>query len=231
MNSSLLRAKSAIIEPSLNEQYDEDYYERGVVVGKSGYLNYRWMPELTIPMAHYMIINLGISEGRRVLDYGCAKGFLVKALRLLGAEAEGVDVSRYAIENIDAEVRTYCRLIDGIDDPNNFVGHYDFMIAKDVFEHISKADLRIILVRTRRHCDRLFVAVPLADNDFSNVFIIPEYNKDITHITAKTASWWANLFIEQGWRVHKFSYKFAGMKENWTNAWPKGNAFFVLSSA
>ena len=77
--------------------YNRDYYESGIENGISGYRNYRWMPELTIRMAHCLIQDLSIDKSHSVLDYGCAKGFLVKALRLLDIDAFGLDVSEYAI--------------------------------------------------------------------------------------------------------------------------------------
>lgn len=46
---------------------------------------------------------------KTVFDIGCAKGFLVKALRSLGVEAYGIDVSDYAIELADPGVRPYLR--------------------------------------------------------------------------------------------------------------------------
>ena len=206
--------------------YDEDYYERGAIVGKSGYMNYSWMPELTIRMAHFMIMNLGISRNDRVLDYGCAKGFLVKALRILGINAEGVDVSRYAIDFIDAAVKQQCRHITSHADAN-----YDLMIAKDVLEHIAEDDLRDLLPMARKHCKKMFAAIPVAPDDTCNTFVVPEYNKDITHVTAKSVQWWWSVFEDAGWHVDQFSHTFLGMKQNWTDAFAKGNAFFIISAA
>lgn len=215
---------------ALNAEYDEDYYERGVMVGKSGYMNYSWMPELTIRMAHFIITSLGIRASDHVLDYGCAKGYLVRALRLLGVNAEGVDVSRYAIDNVDGQVKAHCRLIAGSTDPQLFKGQYDWMIAKDVFEHILEADLCTLLQQAHPNCRRMFVAVPLAADDHCNRFIVPEYDKDITHITIKSAGWWTKLFEDAGWKIDHFSHSFPGVKENWTGTWENGNAFYCLSS-
>jgi len=64
-------------------KFNEDYYERGVELGISGYSNYRWMPELTIPMCHEMINILNIKDDETILDFGCAKGYVVKGFRLL----------------------------------------------------------------------------------------------------------------------------------------------------
>lgn len=69
--------------------YDREYFEYGVETGKSNYQNYRWIPELTIPMAMTIIDLLGIKPNESVLDYGCAKGYLVKALRMLHRNAWG----------------------------------------------------------------------------------------------------------------------------------------------
>ncbi len=231
MNARLLLVpndEQAARRQALTVEYDEDYYERGVVVGKSGYMNYSWMPELTIRMAHFLIISLGISKGDRVLDYGCAKGYLVRALRLLGVNAEGVDVSRYAIDNVDGVVKAHCRLIS--DPADAFNGDYGMMIAKDVFEHVMEDDLRDLLRHAHPRCKRMFVVVPVAADNFCNSFIVPEYNKDITHITIKSVPWWTRLFEDTGWNIDQFSHSFPGVKENWTGVWADGNAFYCISS-
>ncbi|MDG5496777.1 methyltransferase domain-containing protein [Niveispirillum sp. BGYR6] len=215
---------------NLIEAYDEDYYERGVIVGKSGYMNYRWMPEMTLRMAHFMIQNLGLKQGQRVLDFGCAKGFLVKAFRILDIDAEGIDVSEYAIRMVDTELRDHCRLITGVEDENCFVGNYDILIAKDVFEHLTEEQVRTLLVRAKNSCKRVFAAIPLAADDDIGSFIVPEYNKDITHITAKSFNWWQNLFIDCGWKIEDASFNCIGIKENWTRYWPEGNGFYTLIS-
>ena len=66
--------------------YDKDYYECGIESGKSLYNNYRWMPELTIPFCSRIVEHLKISTEQKVLDFGCAKGYSVKAMRLLGRQ-------------------------------------------------------------------------------------------------------------------------------------------------
>ena len=82
--------------PNLTTMFDEKYFEDGVRHRVSAYENYRWQPERTIREAASLINNI---EFDNVLDYGCAKGFMVYAMRLLGKEAYGVDVSQYAVDN------------------------------------------------------------------------------------------------------------------------------------
>ena len=95
-------------------EYDEDYFENGIKTGKSCYENYRWLPELTIPMAMTIIDLLKIQRFETVLDFGCAKGYLVKAFKLLYRNAFGVDASPYAIANCDSEVANRCFLMEEV---------------------------------------------------------------------------------------------------------------------
>ena len=81
-----------------------------------------------------------------------------------------------------------------------------------------------------KFCAKIFVAVPLGIDDSSGKFIIPEYDKDVTHITARSFDWWKNLFLECSYKVEYSSHEFMGMKENWTTVFPNGNAFFLLSN-
>ena len=87
--------------------YDEEYFERGIENKKSCYTNYRWIPELTIPLAFSMIEYLKISPEEKILDFGCAKGYLVKAFRLLHRQAFGYDISDYAKESAPYDVKKF----------------------------------------------------------------------------------------------------------------------------
>ena len=211
-----------------SDSYDEDYFERGVQTQKSGYQNYSWLPELTIKMAHHLVQQLPIQEGDKVLDFGCAKGFLVKALRLLDVQAYGVDVSEYAIDRVDPDSRGLCTLISGASDPKCFSRQYEWLIAKDVFEHLTEEQLTEFLIHSRSKVERLFSAIPLGKDDASG-FVVPDYDRDVTHVTKQPLEWWMNLFEHNGWNVDSVDYSFRGVKDSWFSSWPRGNAFFILS--
>jgi len=200
--------------------YDEDYFERGIETGMSIYQNYRWLPTWTIPIAMVMIDHLGIKRGQTVLDYGCAKGYLVKALRILGRDAWGVDISRYAIENVDAEVRKYCVLKD---DPKRLSKTADFCISKDVFEHIPEAEVPEVLAWINAH--ELFIIVTLGNE---NGYFCVEGNMDKTHVTCKDEAWWRATFIKNGWAIKHFSYRVAGIKDEYNDVSPTAHGFFTL---
>lgn len=202
--------------------FDKNYYEHGEELGISGYSYYRWMPELTIPMCARLCEVLGITLENKILDFGCAKGFLVKAFRLLHRETYGVDISSYAINNAPPEVRKYVKHINCPEDLN---GTYDWIIAKDVLEHISYDMLDEWLTNLRRVGNKMCCIIPLGN---SKKYVIPDYENDTSHVIRESLQWWQDKFVENNFNVIKATYRMRYIKENWIK-WEKGNGFFILN--
>lgn len=194
--------------------YDRDYFEEGVAKGISGYTNYTWQPEFTIPLAHRLTKRLGLNEMTTVLDYGCAKGYLVKALRLLDVPAFGCDVSEYAISQVDASVKAYCKVGDM---PTH---GSDWIIAKDVLEHLTPEQLSAFAKTARMASDKMFIVVPLGDG---KKYVIPRYEQDITHVIRQPLAWWVAALEECGWHVKSASTDMKGLKDSWAH-YRDGNA-------
>lgn len=207
------------------EIYDRTYFEDGLAVGKSLYNGFRWMPERSCQEAMAIIDCLNIDKEQTVLDFGCAKGFLVKALRLLGREAYGCDVSRYAVCTADTSVRQFIRLCTP-EIPFPFKRCFNVVLAKDVLEHLDVTELYDFLHYMNKHCSALFVAVPIGDG---KRFHVPEYNYDATHKIAQTPDWWKKVFQEHGFDLDWEMVYMPGMKDNW-NHYENGNRFFILRS-
>lgn len=201
--------------------YNEDYYERGVEKGISGYQNYRWMPEHTLTMCKSIVDHCKISQKDKLLDFGCAKGFTVKAMNSLGYDCIGCDISEYAISQSDEETKEKLHVFNG-NLKELLVGHnINTVISKDVFEHIPKKDLDYI-VNDMSFCNKLFVVVPLAKN---GKYVIPEYESDVTHVIREDEEWWIELFKKRGYDVH-FQYLVPKIKDNWSS-YKKGNGFLL----
>ncbi len=86
----------------LSKQFGELYFDGPREYGYGGYrYDGRWIPVAQDIVEHYRL-----SPGQRVLDVGCAKGFLVKDLMkvLPGLEVFGLDISEYALRNCEPEV-------------------------------------------------------------------------------------------------------------------------------
>lgn len=96
-------------------KFGKEYFDGDRTQGYGGYrYDGRW-----VPVAKDIIDIWNLKPGDKVLDVGCAKGFLVKDLMEAcpGLEVQGVDISAYAIENSPPEVRPHLQVADAKDLP------------------------------------------------------------------------------------------------------------------
>lgn len=76
-------------------------------------------------------------EGR-LLDVGCATGLLVKYAMDIGLQAEGIDISEWAISKANERTNGKCRIIDlNVAENRNFPHKYEFIILNSVLEHLE----------------------------------------------------------------------------------------------
>lgn len=198
--------------------FDADYFERGRESGKGWLQNYRWMPRRTFREALAVIDILGIDETSHVLDFGCAKGFIVRALRELEIKADGCDISDYALRFAPVECWN-------CEDPKSWEGRkYTHVFAKDVLEHMTVDQLQTALKRIAALAPVFMVVVPIGDN---GRYRIPEYHTEITHFIIEDEAWWRKAFRETGWAVIKERAHVPGIKDNWQH-YPNGNRVFIL---
>lgn len=200
--------------------YDADYFLRGKETGKSLYENYRWMPELTIPMVCSMVSHLRIEPDHTILDFGCARGYSVRAFRELGYDAWGVDASEWAVMNCDPEVKDFVFLPGA--EPK-FTSMVDWTIAKDVLEHVEiVAEMVSFLMQQSRV--GVFAVVPLSLAD-GHPYVVREYEQDITHLHRLSLASWVRMFLRPGWKVEA-SYAVPGIKCNYAQH-KMGNGFIT----
>lgn len=87
---------------AVSRRYGQEYFDGPRDYGYGGYrYDGRW-----VPVARDVVAQYGLKAGSRVLDIGCAKGFLVKDLVGVcpGLEAFGLDVSEYALMHCEPEM-------------------------------------------------------------------------------------------------------------------------------
>lgn len=85
-----------------SRQFGQEYFDGPREYGYGGYrYDGRW-----VPIAEDIVAHFGLKAGDRVLDVGCAKGFLVKDLMKVcpGLEVFGIDISEYAVMHCEPEV-------------------------------------------------------------------------------------------------------------------------------
>ena len=119
----------------------------------------------------------------RVLDAGCAIGLLVETLRDRGIDAEGIDLSDYAIGQAHSSVQPHLRVGSITDE---FPARYDLIVSIEVLEHMPAAAAEAAVDNFCRHTDDvLFSSSP---TDFG----------EATHVNVRPPEYWAELFARHG---------------------------------
>jgi ubiquinone/menaquinone biosynthesis C-methylase UbiE len=143
---------------SLQELYDETYYEKHVG-GKEFARAYRESKGLA--PTEFTILPLALAElepGQRVLDVGCGRGEIVFQAADRGADAVGIDFSRAALTMAEAtrrehdeELRARTRFLEGDATRLPFEpAEFDRVFLLDVVEHLAPAELDATLREIRR---------------------------------------------------------------------------------
>jgi len=178
----------------VSRQYGEAYFDGPREYGYGGYrYDGRWVPVARDIVAHY-----GLRPGNRVLDVGCAKGFLVKDLLAAcpGLEVFGLDISYYGLTHSEPEARG--RLVRGSADRLPFAdGSFDFVISLDTIHNLQRDRARAALSEIQRLSNgRAFVRVDSYRT---------EEQRDIFENWVLTANFhdypdgWLKLFREAGY--------------------------------
>lgn len=123
---------------TISKQFGKDYFDGDRKHGYGGYkYDGRWVAFAKQLIAHY-----GLQPGDRVLDIGCAKGFLVHDFRqaLPGLEATGVDVSDYAIAHAMPEVRSHVSVANATQLPFPDQ-HFDLVVSINTLHNLRLPEL------------------------------------------------------------------------------------------
>jgi len=122
-------------------------------------------------------------QPRTVLDAGCAKGFLVAALRERGVEAYGFDISEWAISQAPAEVRPYVS-VGSLAAP--IEGRFDLITSIEVIEHLDPVDGPAAVANLCQASDRILLSSTPGDQD------------EATHVNVQPPERWSQLFATSG---------------------------------
>jgi SAM-dependent methyltransferase len=120
----------------------------------------------------------------RVLDVGCALGFLVEAFWERGVEAWGIDISPYAVEQVRSDVRKYCRVASATAPIDN--GPFDLITCIEVLEHMPEGDALAAVERMTGATQTILFSSSPYDFD------------EPTHVNVRPLLYWLNAFQEQG---------------------------------
>ncbi|MFL6227742.1 MAG: glycosyltransferase [Pyrinomonadaceae bacterium] len=176
--------------------YDADYFEHGL---KSNWARgYAWRQfEGLFRQTSAFLLEM-FPEAESFLDAGCAKGFLVRALRAAGADARGFDHSAWAIEHADEAAKPFVTLA-GTDD-FEFARDYDVLTSFSLLESVTEEQIHAFLSRAREHTRQaLFAVITSFETDGEREAYL-RASRDLSQITLRPRAWWHEQFLAAGWR-------------------------------
>lgn len=135
----LLEVTTESNHPTSNEQLDDfgkDFFESESMKRKPDQY-FRYDLETIYPgLERDAVLLRSYFNPAKVLDVGCAKGFLVLAFRKMGIETWGVDISDYALSKAPREVQAYLAKVDLYRDTLPFQdAEFDLVTAIGVLEY------------------------------------------------------------------------------------------------
>lgn len=115
-------------------------------------------------------------------EFGCGLGPRIYAMNKVGINANGLEISQYAVDN-----KLHKRIVQA-DVTNCFsINPVDLVIAYDLLEHLSYDKLGHaidnLIKSTKKH---ILISVPVLGD--------PNLYRDPTHIIKETKEWWINEF-------------------------------------
>jgi 2-polyprenyl-3-methyl-5-hydroxy-6-metoxy-1,4-benzoquinol methylase len=166
--------------------YSEDYYK---TINYQDYLSRkdrysRLAAETSQLLTQICLLN----KDSRILDYGCAVGFLIEGLKNLGYKNScGFEISEWASNEARKK---------GLEVYNEFFNFsWDVMFALDVLEHMTDKQIREVFHFYKTNC--LVFRIPVSND--RKTYILPVSNQDPTHVNCKTVSDWEELFKSLGY--------------------------------
>jgi ADP-heptose:LPS heptosyltransferase/predicted TPR repeat methyltransferase len=176
--------------------YDADYFEHGV---KSNWRQgYSWQQFGELFRQTAAFLTEVFAEADSFLDVGCAKGFLVRALRDLGKDSRGFDHSAWAIEHTDAATKPYLTLACA--DDFEFARDCDVLTAFSLLETLTEDQISAFLTRARTHTRQALVAIIASFETDEEIEAYRRNSRDLSQINLRPRTWWHERFVAAGWR-------------------------------
>ena len=137
---------------AIARKYGQEFFDGDRIYGYGGYrYDGRWKPIAQRLRDHYRL-----ADDARILDIGCAKGFLVHDFAQLMPRAyvAGLDVSQYAIDNSMPEIRANLTVGDAKELPYEDQS-FDLVLSINTVHNLPREEcarsLREIMRVTRAH--------------------------------------------------------------------------------
>lgn len=176
-------------------RFEVEYFDGDRLTGYGGY---QYHPRFWTETVRRFRDHYGLARGARVLDVGCAKGFMLYDFKLLMPELRiaGIDVSQYALDHARQEVHPFLRRADARALPfedNSF----DLVISINTIHNLPLEDCKHALCEIQRvSAGDAFVTLDAWRNEAERDRLL-KWN--LTALTYMHVDDWKQLFAEVGY--------------------------------
>jgi ubiquinone/menaquinone biosynthesis C-methylase UbiE len=165
---------------------------------KHGYGGFNYMSRFWQPVIPTFIKHFNLNENSKVLDVGCAKGFMLFDIKeaIPNITIEGIDISSYAIENAKEEIKQFLRVGNAKELPykNN---SFDVVISINTIHNLEKKECAKALQEIQRVSrGKSFVTVDAYRNEEEKEAM---YAWNLTAKTIMSVDEWIAFFDEVGY--------------------------------
>ena len=159
--------------------------------------------------SHDKIINL-TEKNKKVLDIGCASGYLASFLKEKGCLIDGIDTDEESIKEAKKYFNAYVLDISKED----IKGKYDVIILGDILEHLEHPDKILFKLKDNLNKDGyIVISLPNIVNIYPRLkilFGIFDYEEkgifDRTHLKFFTRKSFKELIKDTGYEIEKLEY-------------------------
>lgn len=177
-------------------KFDVEYFDGDRLTGYGGY---GYHPRFWTDTVRRMRDHYQLKEDARILDIGCAKGFMMYDFSLLMPKAEilGVDVSQYAYDHCKEEMKPHIQVASANNLPYED-GYFDLIICINTIHNLPQIDCK----QAFREIERVgrgnaFVMNDAWRNDAEKESML---NWNLTALTYMHVDGWKVMFDEVGYK-------------------------------
>ena len=183
--------KGTVIAPyEINEEfYDKEYYS-----GKKGGMRFGYVGSL-VGKIHHNILNLYRASliklfinPKTCLDVGCGTGYLIKWLRILGIDAQGIDISHFALASTHEKLKPFIKRGSILHLPYK-EDSFDLVVSFDLLEHIERSKIKQAVEETVR-VSKKYILHKIYTTE--NRWITQVHGRDFAHISIFSKNFWEN---------------------------------------
>lgn len=159
--------------------------------------------------SHDKIIKL-VEKNKKILDVGCASGYLASFLKQKGCIIDGIDTDKGSIE----KAKEYCNAYISDISKEKIEGKYDVIILGDILEHLVSPDEVLLKLKENLKNDGyIIISIPNIVNIYPRLKILLGYFDyeeigifDRTHLRFFTQKSFKKLIYETGYKIEKLEY-------------------------